>query len=162
MSALLDGLPIGILNRTRGRTLVEGECALLTDLTWTIGRFHSEQEFAETTTFGGVVFAGALAVAVAMGLINTSDWYSDLSRFYGFKVVAALGMDVRYRHPFRAGDTMRVESTMVSARESSGRSERGVAEFEDRVLNQRGEVIAELHRHWLFERIPVQRQASPA
>src|SRR5437660_6583427 len=128
-SPLLEGLPIGLVTRTRGRTLGEGECALLTDLTWTIGRFHAEREFAQTTAFGGVVLAGAVVVAVATGLINTSDFYRDLDREYRFKVVAALGSTVRYRAGFRPGDTLWVETTMTGARESKSNANRGVVDF---------------------------------
>jgi acyl dehydratase len=151
-SAITDGLPIGLTTRTRGRTLGEGECAMLTNLTWTIGRFHTERAFAETTTFGGVILGGAVLVAVATGLINTSDFYRDLDRVYGLGVVAVLGMKVRYHKGFRAGDTLWVETTVTGARESKSQAGRGVIEFKDRVCNHRDELLVDMERQWLFER----------
>jgi acyl dehydratase len=149
---LLAGLPIDAVTRTRGRTLGEGECALLTSLTWTIGRFHTEKPYAETTTFGGITLAGAVVVAVAIGLINTSDFYRELDQKYGVKIIAVLGMKVQYRTGFRPGDTLWVETTLMKARATERRPERGILEFKDRVLNQRDETIAEMERQWLFER----------
>jgi acyl dehydratase len=149
-----EGLPLGVVNKTRGRTLGEGECALLTDLTWTIGRFHTEKPFAETTAFGGITLAGAVVASVAVGLINTSDFYRDLDQKFGVKIVATLGMKVKYRTGFRPGDTLRVETTLNSVRKTS-RPGRGLLEFHDRVINQKDETILEMEREWLFERVSV-------
>lgn len=151
-SRITEGLPFGQVLRTGARTLSEGECALLTALTWTIGRFHTDPEFAKTTEFGGIVLAGAVIPAVAAGLIGMSNYYREFETKYGFKVVAVLGMEVRYRHPLRPGDTIRVETILRDARPSGRRPGQGVAEFEDRVLNQRDDVVAEMKRFWLFER----------
>jgi hypothetical protein len=37
---LLGGLPVGVVEHSRARTITDGEFGLLTSLTWTIGPMH--------------------------------------------------------------------------------------------------------------------------
>jgi acyl dehydratase len=145
-------LPIGAVYRTRGRTLTRGECALLADLTWTIGSLHTDREFAKNHEFGDTFVAGAVLLAVAVGLINTSDHYRELQETHGIRVIAALGVDAKYRNPLFPGNTITVETRIEGARESKSRPGEGILTFEDRVLNQDEVVLLEMKRAWRFSR----------
>ena len=56
---LFAGLPIGEKSRSTGRTITEGEFALLTDITWTIGELHSNAVYGmQHTSFGERALGG--------------------------------------------------------------------------------------------------------
>ena len=58
--------------------------------------------------------------------------------------VANLGMtDVRFPKPVFHGDTLRVQTKVVSLRESKSRPDAGIVEFFHTALNQRGEIVAQ-------------------
>jgi itaconyl-CoA hydratase len=151
---LLSGLPIGEVVRSRGRTISAGECALLTDLTWTIGPVHTDHEYAAGTMFGSVVLPAPIMIALIGGLWTQSEHGQHLVDA-GFRVVSALGVQARYRHPFRFGDTVHVESQVVSGRASAGHPGRAVIVIDDRALNQHGDVLIEQSRTQLVARIEV-------
>lgn len=144
----LGGVVVGTRHRTAQRTLTRGECALLCDLTWTIGRLHTDREFASKSHFGDTVLPGAVLLAVATGLINTSDFYRDLSRNSRIQVLAALGVRAKYRKAFYSDDTVVVETTVEQIRPSSTRTGEYILSFADEVLNQRDEVLVEMFRSW--------------
>lgn len=144
----LGGVVVGTRHRSAGRTLTRGECALLCDLTWTIGRLHTDREFAAKSHFKDIILPGAVLVAVATGLINTSDFYRDLSRNSNIQVLAALGVRANYRKAFYSDDTVVVETTVEHIRPSSTRAGEYILSFSDEVLNQRDEVLVEMCRSW--------------
>jgi acyl dehydratase len=149
---LLDGLPVGEVIRSPRRTLSAGECALLTDLTWTIGPVHSDHDYAAGTIFGSVVLAAPIMIPLIGGLWTQSRHAQDLKEA-GFRVVSALGVEARYRHPFRFGDTVQVESRVTEGRVSTSRPNQAVVVIADRALNQDGEVVLEQRRTQLMARI---------
>ena len=74
--------------------------------------------------------------------------------------VANLGMtDVRFPAPVFAGDTLRVVTTVLSARASRSRSGAGVVNFRHEAFNQEGMLVASCERTALMLRRP---PAEPA
>jgi acyl dehydratase len=70
-------------------------------------------------------------------------------------LVAQLGLtDVVFPAPVFAGDTNRVETEVVEARESKSRPEAGIVVFEHRAHNQRDELVCRLRRTGLMHRRP--------
>ena len=57
--------------------------------------------------------------------------------------------------PVFAGDTIRVDTEVVEARESKSRPNAGVVVFEHRAYNQRDELVCRLRRTGLMLRRPV-------
>jgi acyl dehydratase len=49
--------------------------------------------------------------------------------------------EVRWPQPVRPGDTLSVRATVLSARRSKSKPDRGIVETLFEVLNQRGEVV---------------------
>jgi acyl dehydratase len=149
---LIEGLPIGQVDYSRRRTISEGDFSVLTNMTWTTGPIHSDEEYARTTPFGHRILGGPVVAAVVSGM-----WYSSCcEEFYArnrIRSIAALGMNASYRGPLFPGDTLRAETTLVNARPSKTRPGTGILEFQDRAYNQRDELVIEMKRAILFERI---------
>lgn len=145
--------PIGEMFKSDMRTINAGECAVLTSLTWTTGAVHSDREFAKTTEFGELILAGAIVVALAAGLLSTTEIYREFERTYGVRVVAALDVNARFKAPVRFGDSIHLEITLTEARESKSRPGNFVLKFEDRVLRQDNVETALMERHILVEPI---------
>jgi acyl dehydratase len=71
--------------------------------------------------------------------------------------IANLGMsDVRFPKPVFQGDSLRVETMVVTKRESRSRPEAGLVEFEHRAFNQDGAEVAVCRRQALMRKRPVQ------
>jgi acyl dehydratase len=70
-------------------------------------------------------------------------------------IVAQLGLtDVSFPAPVFPGDTIRVVSEVVEARESRSRPQNGLVVFEHRAYNQRDELVCRLRRTGLMHRRP--------
>jgi acyl dehydratase len=61
--------------------------------------------------------------------------------------VANLGMtETVFPNPLFHGDTVHVETEVVSVRESKSRQDRGIVEFEHRAFNQKNELVVKCRR----------------
>jgi itaconyl-CoA hydratase len=149
---LLEGLPIGVIERSRGRTITDGDFAVLTSMTWTTGQMHANREFMKKNSqFGNMILGGPVVLAVASGIQYQSHWHRFTER-YQVRTLGALGVEARYRAPVFAGDTLWVDVCLESARHSNSRPGTGVLVFNDRVVNQRDELVLEMKRALTFER----------
>jgi len=97
--------------------------------------FHIDEAAASRSMFGGLIAASAHTFAIAQALAYR--WDPPLA------VLAALGIDeMRLFSPARPGDELNLISTLLEKRESS-KPDRGIATFQTRVQNQRGETVLE-------------------
>ncbi|MGD0237562.1 MAG: MaoC family dehydratase [Syntrophorhabdales bacterium] len=98
--------------------------------------FHVDPEAAKRTSFGGLVASGWHTVALAMRLLVDHR----LSR------MANLGSpgvdDLRWLKPVRPGDILSVRLTILEARRSQSKPDRGIVRGLIEVLNYSGEVVA--------------------
>ena len=62
--------------------------------------------------------------------------------------------DVKFPKPVFHGDTLRVETEVLSRRESKSRKDAGIVEFRHVAINQRGEVVAECSRQAMMRKRP--------
>ncbi len=91
---------------------------------------HTDPEYAVTGPFGGLIASGWHTAALFMRLF--ADHF--LSRVAS---LASPGIDeLRWVAPVRPGDTLRVRATVVEARVSRSKPDRGVVRTEVVVLNQ--------------------------
>jgi acyl dehydratase len=61
--------------------------------------------------------------------------------------IANLGMtETTFPHPLFHGDTIHVETEVISMRDSKSRPDRGIVEFEHRAFNQKAELVAKCRR----------------
>ena len=96
--------------------------------------FHLDKERAEKSPFGGLIASGWHTACMAMRLIV--DHYLSEASSEG-----SPGIDeLRWLRPVRPGDQLTVRITILDARRSRSRPERGIVRSQIDTLNQDGEV----------------------
>jgi acyl dehydratase len=145
-------LPIGAVGTSSGRTITEGELALLSSLLWTVGPVHTDDIVAGKGPFGARILPGPAVMGVLEGLYGRSDFHRRLVRDHQVRVIAVVGATVSYRGVVRAGDTLRVRAEVQGARPSSTARGRGTLELRLTGINQLDEEVAHIDRTVLFER----------
>src|SRR5882762_2255264 len=112
---------------------------LFSTLTMNPQPLHLDEEFAKRTEFGQRLVNSLFTLGLVIGM-SVSDTTLGTT-------IANLGMsDVRFPSPVFHGDTIRVETTVVSKRDSKSRPEAGIVEFEHRGINQRDEIVCVCRR----------------
>jgi acyl dehydratase len=97
--------------------------------------FHTDPVRAAGSRFGGLIASGWLTCALMMRMF--SDHY--LTRNAS---LSSPGLDeVRWLAPVRPGDVLHSRVTVLEARRSSSKPDRGILRSKIEVLNQRGEVV---------------------
>ena len=100
--------------------------------------FHLDKERAEQSTFGGLAASGWHTACMTMRLI-VDCYLSDVSS------EGSPGIDeLRWLRPVRPGDQLTVTATVLEARRSRSRPERGIVRSQVETRNQDGEVVM----HW--------------
>ena len=98
--------------------------------------FHIDPDAAGKTSFGGLVASGLYTVCLATRMIVDNE----LSK------VASLGSpgidELRWWMPVRPGDLLSIRVTVLEAKRSASKPDRGVVKGLIEVLNQRSEVVA--------------------
>ena len=106
----------------------------MTTLSMNTQPLHLDAEFAANTEFGRPLVNSMFTLALVVGLSVTETTLRT--------TIANLGMrDIRFPKPVFAGDTIRVETTVLDKRESKSRPNAGIVDFEHRGINQRGEIV---------------------
>lgn len=117
-----------------GRTVTEMDNVLFSCLTMNPQPLHLDAEFSKSTEFGQQLVNSLFTLGLVIG-ISVADTTLGTT-------IANLGMsEVKFPSPVFHGDTVRVETSVVSKRESKSRPNAGIVEFEHRGINQRGEVV---------------------
>jgi acyl dehydratase len=113
--------------------------------------FHTDPDAAARTPFGGLIASGWHTIALVMRVLV--DHY--LSR------VASLGSpgidELRWTRPVRPGDTLRVRVTVVDARRSRSKPDRGLVRTHIETLNHHDEVVMTLTAMNLLRCRPAER-----
>lgn len=129
------------------RTVTEMDNVLFSSLTMNVQPLHLDETFAATTEFGQRIVNSLFTLGLMIG-ITVNDTTLGTT-------VANLGMtDVRFPKPVFHGDTLRVQTTVVSLRESKSRPDAGIVEFAHTASNQRGEIVAQCSRQALMRKKP--------
>jgi acyl dehydratase len=109
---------------------------------------HLDEVAAEKTLLGGLAASGWHTCALLMRMI-ADDFILDSAG------MGAPGVDeVKWLRPVRAGDTLSVRETILEARPSRTRDDRGYVRFCFEVLNQHGEPVLEQTNSIIFGRRP--------
>jgi acyl dehydratase len=129
------------------RTVTEMDNVLYSSLTMNVQPLHLDAEFASRTEFGQRIVNSLFTLGLMIG-ITVNDTTIGTT-------IANLGMtDVRFPKPVFHGDTLRVQTKVVSVRESKSRPDAGIVEFLHTAFNQRGEVVAQCTRQALMRKKP--------
>lgn len=143
-----EELPVGFtVEHVTRRTVTETDNVLFTTMTMNPAPMHLDADYASRSEFGRPLVNSMYTLALVVGL---SVYELTLGT-----IVAQLGMtDVRFPAPVFHGDTIRVESEVVEARESRSRPEAGLVVFEHKAYNQRDELVCVCRRTGLMHRRP--------
>ena len=121
------------------RTVTEMDNVLFSALTHNPQPLHLDEEFAKKTEFGQRLVNSLFTLGLMIG-ISVHDLTLGTT-------IGNLGMtDTVFPHPLFHGDTVRVETTVISVRESRSRPDRGIVEFEHRAYNQNDVLVAKCTR----------------
>ncbi|AOB27998.1 MULTISPECIES: MaoC family dehydratase [Bordetella] len=137
------------------RTVTEADNLLATVLSMNPQPLHLDFEFAAQTEFGRPLVNSTFTLALVIGLsVHETTLGTTLGN---------LGMkDVNFPRPVFAGDTLRVETTVVSKRVSQSRPTAGIVELEHAGINQRGETVCTCRRFAFMKRTPQDALATTA
>jgi acyl dehydratase len=143
-----DELQIGqSFRHTPHRTVTETDNLLMTTLTHNPQPLHLDAEYAAGTEFGRIVVNGLFTFSLMVGLSVSDTTLGTL--------IANLGYDaVTMPKPVFIGDTLRAETSVLELRDSKSRPNAGLATFEHRMFNQRGELVCQCKRTALVQKKP--------
>jgi len=111
-------------------------------------RYHTDEQAAKASPFGGLIASGWHTATVAMRFM--CDGYLSASSCIG-----SPGIDeVRFAAPVRPGDALRFRATVLEARPSSSKPDRGTVRWRWEVLNQNDEVVLSMNGVQFFLRRP--------
>jgi len=97
--------------------------------------FHVDKDAARQSVYGGLVASGWHTASAMMRMM--------VDHFISPKTsMGSPGMDeIRWLKPVRPGDTLRVRVTVLSAKQSTNKPDRGVIDQRVEVINQHGDVV---------------------
>jgi len=111
---------------------------------WDPQRFHTDEQAAAQTPFGGLIASGWHTAATAMRLM--CDAYLNESSCIGSPGIEQL----RFLLPVRPGDCLRLRSEVLEARRSASKPDRGIVRWRWDVLNQHDETVLSMIGTQLF------------
>jgi acyl dehydratase len=110
--------------------------------------FHVDKALAEKSVYGGLIASGWHTCAIAMRAI--CDGFLS-----GAAAMGSPGVDeIRWRAPVRAGDRLTCYGTVLEARPSRSKPDRGVIVTQTEMVNQRGEIVMTMRGMTLMRRRP--------
>jgi acyl dehydratase len=103
--------------------------------------FHVDADAARHSIYGGLIASGWMTAAVAMKLL-VEHYVSPLSS------MGSPGIDeLRWLKPVRPGDRLRLRVTVLEARRSQSKPDRGMIQFLQEMINQDDETVMTI-RGW--------------
>ena len=148
-----DQFDVGhVFQHATTRTVTEADNLLATVLSMNPQPLHLDFEFAAGTEFGKPLVNSTFTLALVIGLSVHETTLGTTIGYLGMK-------EITFPRPVFAGDTIHVETRVVSKRVSRSRPTAGIVEFEHRGINQRGETVCVCLRSAFMKRAP---EAAPA
>jgi acyl dehydratase len=109
---------------------------------------HTDPERARGSIYGGLIASGWHTAAIYMRLLV--DGLIGESASLGSPGLERL----RWLRPVRPGDTLHARFTVLDARPSNSRADRGIVRSRGEMVNQAGEVVMDLEAVNFFGRRP--------
>ncbi len=138
-----------VVKHAMTRTVTETDNLLFTALTMNPQPLHLDEEFARDSMYGRRIVNSVFTLGLVAGIHVADLTLGTTLGNLGFK-------EVQFPKPVFIGDTIRVESEVLEARESSSRPNAGIVQLEHRALNQRGELVCVLRRAALMLKRPTE------
>ena len=143
-----DELAVGhVFKHDPGRTVTETDNLLFSALSMNPQPLHLDAEFARATEFGQRLVNSLFTLALGVGLSVGDTTLGTTVGNLGFE-------KVEFPKPVFIGDTLRAETEVLALRESRSRPGQGIATFEHRAHNQRGELVMRCQRAALMLKKP--------
>ena len=140
-----DFEPGHVFKHVLTRTLTEMDNTLFSLMTMNPQPLHLDAEFSATTEFGQRLVNSLFTLGLVIGMTVVDTTLGT--------TIANLGMtDVKFPKPVFQGDTLHVETEVISKRASQSRPNAGVVELEHRGINQRGELVCSCRRTAFMKR----------
>ncbi|MDQ4115104.1 MAG: MaoC family dehydratase [Actinomycetota bacterium] len=125
------------------RTVTETDNVLFTTMTMNTAPLHLDAAYAATTQFKKPLVNSMYTMALVVGISVTELTLGT--------IIAQLGVsDASFPAPVFTGDTIRVETEVVSARALRSRPDAGLVVFEHRAYNQDEVLVCKLQRTGLM------------
>lgn len=129
------------------RTATETDNILFTTMTMNPAPIHLDADYASKTEFGKPLVNSMFTMALVVGI--------SVPELTLGTIVAQLGVsNAVFPAPVFQGDTIRVESEVISARDSKSRPNAGLVVFEHRAYNQNDILVCKLRRTGLMHKEP--------
>ena len=129
------------------RTVTEADNVLFSTMTLNPQGLHIDFDACEKSEWGKPLMNSLFTLGLMVGISVHDTTFGT--------TVANLGMtDVIFPAPLFHGDTVRVETTVVSKRESKSKPDRGIVEFEHRGYKQDGTLIGQCRRNAMIYKLP--------
>jgi acyl dehydratase len=110
--------------------------------------FHLDAQAAGESIYGGIIASGWHTASMAMRMMV--DHYISVKASMG-----SPGIDeLRWLKPVRPGDRLRMQVTVLDARPSQSKPDRGMVQFLQEVVNQEGETVMTLKGWGMYRRRP--------
>lgn len=148
MSGLLyDQFEIGqVFKHALTRTVTEADNVMFSCMTHNPQPLHLDRHFAEQTEWKQPLVNSLFTLGLMIGISVGDTTLGTL--------IANLGMtDVKFPAPLFHGDTVRIETEVVSKRESKSRPDAGIVEFEHRAYKQDGQLVAICKRQAFMRKV---------
>jgi len=129
------------------KTVTESDNMLFSTMTLNPQPLHIDFDFASKTEWGKPLVNSLFTLGLMIGI---SVHETTLGT-----TIANLGMtETTFPAPVFHGDTIHVETEILSVRESQSKPDRGIVEFEHRAYNQDGVLVAKCFRQAMIRKRP--------
>jgi citrate lyase beta subunit/acyl dehydratase len=150
-----EDLEVGLtFEHALGRTFTEMDNVLFTSLTMNTQPLHLNEDFSAKTQFGRRIVNGIFTLGVAVGITVPDLTEGTLVGNLGYE-------NVKHPRPMFHGDTLYVNTEVLSRRESRSRPEQGIVCFRHVGRNQHGEIVIEFERTALILKQPTRSEEQP-
>ncbi|MEQ8717816.1 MAG: MaoC family dehydratase [Acidimicrobiales bacterium] len=130
------------------RTITETDNVLFTTMTMNPAPLHLDAHYMATETeFGKPLVNSLFTLALVVGISVHEVTHGTTVANLGFS-------EVTFPAPLFPGDTVRVETEVLDARESRSRPTQGIVTFQHRAFNQDGDLVCSATRQALMHRRP--------
>ena len=137
--------PGWVFQHSLRKTVTESDNMLFSVMTLNPQPLHIDFDYASKTEWGRPLVNSLFTLGLMIG-ISVNDITVGTT-------IANLGMtDAVFPHPLFHGDTVRVETTILSVRESKSKPDRGIVEMEHRAYNQDGVLVAKCTRQAMMKK----------
>jgi len=129
------------------RSFTEADNMLFSTLTLNPQPLHIDFDYAAKSEWGKPLVNSLMTLSVMIGISVSETTFGTL--------VGNLGMtETSFPHPVFHGDTLSVQTKVVSARASRSKPDRGIVELEHTGRNQHGALVARCLRQVMLYRRP--------